>query len=396
MHIAAVLAGFDPESGGGHTFEREILAALKRAAPSSPHTFTLLCPPGAYDALVKDVAGTGLKVASVPKRTGRLAAMLLREFESVRAHWRRASDIDRVASSLGIEFVWFLSAQPDRTDLPYMTVVWDLQHRATPWFPEFSANGVWDARDSVHRWFLQRATKIVTGTKVGEDQLVHFFQVPRENVLTLPHPTPSYAIEESQRSIATTTALPDISQPFVLYPAQFWAHKNHVNLLLAIADLKKKGVDVSVALVGSDKGNRKFVADLAAREGISDRVHFLGFVDRDTLVALYRKALALTYVSWCGPENLPPLEAFALGCPVIATRIPGAEQQLGDAASFCDPGRPESISAAISGLLNDQSLRASLVEAGHRRAKRFTSADYVSGVMTFIDEFAAARRCWPS
>jgi glycosyltransferase involved in cell wall biosynthesis len=321
--------------------------------------------------------------------------MVLREIESVRAHWRRQSDIDRVAVANGIEFVWFLSAQPDRTDIPFMTVVWDLQHRATPWFPEMSAQGLWDGRDSVHRWFLQRATKVIAGTQVGRDQLTQFFQIPSENILALPHPTPSYVFREMEAAPADPIERLGLKDPYVLYPAQFWPHKNHVNLLLAIADLKKRGDLISVALVGSDKGNRQFIADVAAREGISGQVHFLGFVERDILVALYRHALALTYVSWCGPENLPPLEAFALGCPVIATRVPGAEEQLGDAALFCEPGDPVSISAAIANVHADSELRARLVDAGRLRARRFSPADYVAGALKFLDEFSAIRRCWP-
>jgi glycosyltransferase involved in cell wall biosynthesis len=395
MHVGAVVAGFDPQSGGGHTFEREILGALHQAAASSAHRFTVLCPEASAAALTKELLGSDLRVVAVPRRTGRLAAMAIREIESVRAHWRRQSDIDRVAIANGIEFVWFLSAQPDRTDVPFMTVVWDLQHRATPWFPEMSAEGIWDGRDSVHRWFLQRATRIITGTKIGRDQLTQFFQIPSENVLTLPHPTPSYVFRETDAAPTDAIAKLGLTQPYVLYPAQFWPHKNHVNLLLAIADLKKKGTKVSVALVGSDKGNRQFIADVAAREGISGQVHFLGFVERNVLVALYRQALALTYVSWCGPENLPPLEVFALGCPVIATRIPGAEEQLGDAALFCEPGDPAGISAAIATVLADAGVRGRLVDAGRIRARRFSPADYVAGALKFLDEFSAVRRCWP-
>ncbi len=318
------------------------------------------------------------------------------EADLARRGFERLSDIDRVATKLGVQFVWFLSAQPDRTDIPYMTVVWDLQHRATPWFPEMSAHGVWDSRDAVHRWFLQRASKVITGTKVGAAQIASFFQVPPENILELPHPTPSYVMNEpaTDTSADVLTRL-GLNKPFVLYPAQFWPHKNHVNLLLAIAQLKREGLAVSVALPGSDKGNRAFIMDVAAREGISELVHPLGFVERSDLVALYRHALALAYVSWCGPENLPPLEAFALGCPVLASRIPGADEQFADAALFCEPGDPSSIADGIRKLHDDADLRRRFIEAGYIRARRFTPADYVNGVMTCLDEFETIRRCWP-
>ncbi|SHN82447.1 glycosyltransferase family 4 protein [Bradyrhizobium erythrophlei] len=394
MHVGAVIAGFDPQSGGGHTFEQEVLWALKDAASSSAHRFTVLAPSAAGEPLKQALSGS-LGVADVPQRTGRIRSMLFREIEAVRAHWRRPSDLDRVARAEKIDFIWFLSAHQQRTDLPYMTVVWDLQHRATPWFPEMSAGGVWDSREASHRWFLQRATKIVTGTDVGREQLKQFFQIPAENVLILPHPTPSYALAAAPFESASAVARLGLKQPFVLYPAQFWPHKNHANLLLAISELKRRGREIHLALVGSDTGNRQFVADLAAREGISELVRFLGFVSREDLVALYREALALTYVSWCGPENMPPLEAFALGCPVIASQIPGANEQLGDAALMCEPGDPKGISEAVERLTSDGALRGRLAAAGLARAKRFTPSDYVAGAIGFLDQFAAIRRCWP-
>ena len=396
MHVAAVVTGFEAQAGGGHTFENEILGALKAAAASSQHRFTVLCRPDSKLALSEMLAGSGIAVETVPRASGRIATMIYREIEAARAHWRRPSDIDRVAVPLGIQFVWFLGAQPERTDIPYMAVVWDLQHRATPWFPEMSAKGIWDSRDAVHRWFLQRASKVVTGTKVGAEQIQSFFQVPAENILTLPHPTPAYVTAspalDAKSEIVKRLGL---TEPYLLYPAQFWPHKNHVNLLLAVAQLKREGLPVFLALPGSDKGNRAFVTDIAAREGISELVRPLGFVERGDLVELYRHALALSYVSWCGPENLPPLEAFALGCPVIASRIPGSDEQLGEAALFCDPGDPGSIASAIRKLHDDKNMRSRLVEAGFVRAKRFTPADFVNGVMGFLGEFESIRRCWP-
>jgi glycosyltransferase involved in cell wall biosynthesis len=257
-----------------------------------------------------------------------------------------------------------------------------------------SARGTWDSREAAHRAFLQRATKIVTGTEVGRAQLRGFYQIADDNILTLPHPTPSYVATKATPDVDIAAKL-GLRDPFVLYPAQFWPHKNHANLVLAISELKRRGLTVSLALPGSDQGNRAFVAKLAAREGIEDQVKFLGFVSRPDLVALYRRALALSYVSWCGPENLPPLEAFALGCPVIASRIPGADEQLGEAALFCEPGDPENIADAIERLHRDASARARLIEAGRRRSTRFTPTDYVTGIFDALNRFEAIRRCWP-
>jgi glycosyltransferase involved in cell wall biosynthesis len=111
-------------------------------------------------------------------------------------------------------------------------------------------------------------------------------------------------------------------------------------------------------------------------------------------MSLYRKALALVYVSFFGPENLPPLEAFAIGCPVIASQVHGAEEQLGDAALVVDPRSPEEISKAIQRVASDAQLKSRLIARGTERARRWPDADYIRGVWSIVDEFEPLRRCW--
>jgi glycosyltransferase involved in cell wall biosynthesis len=122
-------------------------------------------------------------------------------------------------------------------------------------------------------------------------------------------------------------------------------------------------------------------------------VHFLGFVEEDDLVALYQHAHALTYMSYFGPENLPPLEALALGCPVIAADVPGAELQLGDAALLVPPSEAPRLAEAVR-QLEDPGLRDEQIRKGRTRATSRTAAVYVRGVLDFLDEFERVRRCW--
>ena len=117
-------------------------------------------------------------------------------------------------------------------------------------------------------------------------------------------------------------------------------------------------------------------------------------VSREELIALYKHALALVYPSWFGPENLPPLEAFALGCPVVYSRFPGAAEQLGDAAVLIDPANPADIAAGITKLRADPALRSKLIQLGRERARRFTPSDYVRGMFGIIDRLEPILRCW--
>jgi glycosyltransferase involved in cell wall biosynthesis len=90
------------------------------------------------------------------------------------------------------------------------------------------------------------------------------------------------------------------------------------------------------------------------------------------------------------------LEAFALGCPAITSKIAGSEDQFGDAAIQIDPTSPELWAEAVENLRHDPARRASLVARGKTRAGQFTSEDFLRGLFGIFDEFEAYRCNWTS
>ena len=222
--------------------------------------------------------------------------------------------------------------------LPNICTVLDLEHRRKPYFPELTFNREWAHRERSYRRVLPRAAAVITGTKTGKAQIEHFYGVDPAAVRVIPFPTPSYALGKDLINDPSVRLPAGVGDKFLFYPAQYWAHKNHVRLLRAVKILREiHGWEGTLVCCGSDKGNLKYLIERATEWRIADRVRFLGFVKRPELIALYRHALALTFVSYFGPDNLPPLEAFALGCPVIASAIEGVDEQLGNAALYVNP-----------------------------------------------------------
>jgi glycosyltransferase involved in cell wall biosynthesis len=262
-------------------------------------------------------------------------------------------------------------------------------------FPEVSSGRNWEYRERQIRPLLQRASMVVVGTAAGQGEVERFYGVPPERIRRLPHPTPSFALVPSGETGVDPHERFGLPPDYLFYPAQLWAHKNHVTILDAARELQEKhGRKVALAFSGADKGNRAYLTRRASELGLADRVHFLGFVDRAELIGLYRKASALVYLSLFGPENLPPLEAFALGCPVVAARVAGAEEQLGDAAVLVDPTDSSAVAAALQRLFTEPEFRVCQVERGHSRAQRFTSDDFAAGLLELFDYLERFRRCW--
>jgi len=83
-----------------------------------------------------------------------------------------------------------------------------------------------------------------------------------------------------------------------------------------------------------------------------------------------------------------------LGCPVIAADIPGAKQELGDAAMLVNPANEFEIAEALKSVRSDSAKRESLIARGKERARRFTGSDFANGLFDLLDEFQPIRRCW--
>jgi hypothetical protein len=204
--------------------------------------------------------------------------------------------------------------------------------------------------------------------------------------------TPTVVCEDSSFSVREKYG---IQNDFFIYPAQFWPHKNHVNLLHALAIIKSKDPSVpNLILTGSDKGNWNYVETKARDLGVDKYVRYLGFVPKDDLDCLYQQAMALVFPTFFGPDNLPPLEAFANGCPVIASNVSGSEEQLGDAIISFNPSKPEELAEAMLRVFHDVSLRTTLRQRGYDRASKLTPSNYVERMCTILDEFEPVRRCW--
>ena len=393
MRVAVIVTEVGRGIGGRFTFQEMLVAAVQRLREESHHEF-----------LVYNAGWNRYTEGPLGWRARRLATVgatiALRAVHDVQdalvgtrlLHIR--TPLERRLAADGIALVWFPTYIED-VGIPFVCQVFDLEHRMKPWFPEVSAEGEWEHRERHYRRYLPKATRVIVPGETGRDQVVRFFGVLPENCLPLKHPTPDFALEAAQAPPQPQEPIlrRGITLPYLLYPGQFWAHKNHAAVLDALAEVRSRGEELSLVLVGSDKGQLEHVRRQIRERGLDDVVHVLGYVEEDELVGLYQHAHALVYLSRFGPENLPPLEALALGCPVIVADVPGAVEQVGGAAIVVDPGDPATVADAIQ-RVGKRTERARFVAAGKARAAEWTADDYLRGLIAFLDEFERERRLW--
>lgn len=387
MNIGIFLGEMQAGLGGGYTFQESIVSSLETV--ETDHNIFVF-----YYGMGKRAESTG-KVTYVPLLDNYWVWGLVKKGLSLAAG-KPSSLLHQAVARYYIDLVWFPSLQFMHLDIPYLCTVWDLEHRLHPFFPEVSASGAWQANERLFSSMISRAAYIIAGTEAGKRQIVDFYHPAEERVRVVPFPVSPFALKQQEQS----AIVPDkyrIDGPYLFYPAQFWPHKNHVALLRALKILRNRySLEMKVVFCGGDKGNLAYVKETARELGVEEHVRFLGFIAQEDLYSLYKNAFALVYPSMFGPDNLPPLEAFAIGCPVVTAKVAGAVEQFADAALLFDPRHEEEIAAAVFRLHGEAGLRETLICKGRERAGRWTVRDYVGEILAICDEFEPYRRCWSS
>ncbi|GBR75503.1 glycosyl transferase group 1 [Candidatus Termititenax persephonae] len=298
---------------------------------------------------------------------------------------------DKVLWREKIDLLWLLKPYNLDLSVPYVFTVWDLGHRMLPCFPEVGLPAEWKMRETMYQKMLLRATYIITGNEVGKQEILANYPINADKIKIIPFPISSFCFEK----LAVPADLGNIKKPFVFYPAQFWAHKNHVALVEAIAWLRdKKKTIINCYFVGSEKNNLNQVKYAIKKHNLENQVFILGFVEYAELRYLYQNALAMVYISLMGPNNLPPLEAIALGCPVIISNIPGHIEQMGKAGLFVNAFVPQDIGRAILTLYKNPKRCRELISNGLILAKKYKNYSYFQEMLRVIEQYALQYKTW--
>lgn len=127
--------------------------------------------------------------------------------------------------------------------------------------------------------------------------------------------------------------------------------------------------------------------------GASPAVRFTGPTG-DPAGAIAAADAVLFPVTWPEPWGLVPLEAMAVGRPVIATGTGGSAEYLrdGENALLVPPGDPAALRVAIGRLAGEPDLRARLVAGGRETAARFTEATWTGAIVAHAERLGDGRR----
>lgn len=311
---------------------------------------------------------------------------------------RVKGSIERHLDRIGCDLAYFVvpSALPAALQTTnYLTTVWDLCHRDQPEFPEVRAFGEIQQRERMLRASLPAALAVISDSQLLSERLFRRYGIDPERLLAMPFSPAPHLDSISTRQDPSAISKYHLRPGYFFYPAQLWAHKNHIRILEATALLCDEIQELGVVFAGADKGMRDHLISRANSLNIATRVRFLGFVPGADMAALYQHCRAVLMPTYFGPTNLPPLEAWSFKRPLIYSSH--LAEQTGDAALLVDPDDARSVADAMRQCFDDAAM-SRLVQLGVSRlsaidAERQAAEAALAGVLGRFDK---RRRCWTS
>jgi len=266
--------------------------------------------------------------------------------------------------------------------VPMLASVEDLMHRYQSDIKESLGHARYWFREAYIRFTCRQARGILVDSELGKQHVHESYGTPMEKLFVLPFIPPGYIYEN--RPVSGFNERYKLPRKYLFYPAQFWKHKNHARLVRAIARVKKQFPDIHLVLAGPKTNHYREVIRLVDTLGLQENVFFPGYIPDSDVPEFYRRARALVFPTMFGPTNIPPLEAFALACPVATSRIYAMPEQVGDAALLFDPTSVDEIASCINRLWSDDTLCEHLVSKGNQKAASWNQAQFNRAASTIV------------
>jgi glycosyltransferase involved in cell wall biosynthesis len=185
--------------------------------------------------------------------------------------------------------------------------------------------------------------------------------------------------------------LPNGCDRYILAIGTIEPRKDYPLLVRAFASVAADRPDVALVIVGSAGWGSERFADALADSPVRDRIVRPGYVDDAGLAEILHGAAALAYPSKYEGFGFPPLQAMAVGVPVVATAAGAVPEVVGDGAWLVEPGDGDALAGRLVHAVDGGTEVESLIARGRARSASFTWERCAAGLADLYRDAAADR-----
>jgi len=219
---------------------------------------------------------------------------------------------------------------------------------------------------------IRKIGHIIAISQYTKNELMVQLEIPEERIHVIPN-----GVDHQKFHL-----VPDPVRPVYLYPedrvllyvGSEEPRKNLGVVLQALKDLTREMPDVKLIKAGGSGGDiyRQRCVNEIDRLDLTKNVIVTGAISDAELQTLFNIADAFVFPSLIEGFGLPPLEAMACGCPVIASDRTSIPEVVGDAGILLDPEDPEAWRNAMFRVLDEPATRETMKQKSLRQAAMFS------------------------
>jgi hypothetical protein len=305
----------------------------------------------------------------------------------------RSNDIDLIIFLSPSELSLFCG------EINFVLNIWDLDHIKNSPFPEHKLNYTFEKRELFLKIVLFKSFRIIVPYNQNKIDLLKLYNCNENNILV--QPLVPYLPEISKQDFIPLNEdekklikiLPS-NKKIILYPATYWAHKNHKYILDSATLLRKENINnFHFVICGSDKGTFKYINNSIKEEGLLEWITIFSLVSDLFLKKLYEKSYAVVMPTDAGPTNLPLYEAMFFKKPIFYSRNILEDQDLKNIIIPIDVKNPNTFVEKIKNVNNEDILKK--VEYGKKYYHKNCNQENIYNLYNnIIKDFKSVLRQW--
>lgn len=278
-------------------------------------------------------------------------------------------------------------------NIPIVSVIYDLQSQYHPHF--FSSEERYERKKHFDE-ACQKAAKLVCISDFVNQTVKDNSQLAHDKIKTI-HIRLAHRLPQLEKTkIAAYLKNHELTEDqFLLYPANFWAHKNHLMLFTAFNIYRTKHPQSKLKLVctGADSEHKQFLLNAIKEMGLAQWIMLPGYLSDEEFASLVTSCRAIIFPSLYEGFGMPVLEAMAAGKPVLCSNLTSLPEVAGSAAVLFDPRKPEDIATAIQRIDQQPDLVQQLIQLGYERLAVFgTETDMAKEYLQVFHEAIQSAR----
>ena len=219
---------------------------------------------------------------------------------------------------------------------------------------------------------IKRSFYIITDSTSSRQDVMKAYNIKPENIAVIPLGVDHDVFKPiNKKEARDKLGLAENAKIILSVSLEMW-RKNIPGAIKAFAELKKKHPEAILIRTAGLKASTKKLVEIL---GLKNSVIVMEKINEDELALLYNAADVLFFPSFYEGFGLPPLEAMACGCPVVAANTTSLPEVVGPAGLLVDPHDIKAMEAALERALYDGAFRANLIDSGLKWVKKFNWED---------------------